>query len=106
MLAKRFVRQRRGKSMKRLAYFVNPFFSSLTLHLHASFCGEANYSKALAAAQELFAPSRLRAVQSPFLADCRNRVAYIGGDLYSCIITKFVTLVSYSRVKALHVSYT
>jgi hypothetical protein len=31
--------------MRRFAHLVNPFFSSLTLHLHASFCGEANYSK-------------------------------------------------------------
>ena len=31
--------------MNCFVYLVNPFFSSLTSHLHAAFCGEANYSK-------------------------------------------------------------
>jgi hypothetical protein len=54
MLTKRFVRQRRRKSMKRLARFVNLLFSYSTLHLHAPFCGEANYSKALVTLARLF----------------------------------------------------
>ncbi|MGK5023097.1 hypothetical protein, partial [Janthinobacterium sp. LB2P10] len=48
---------RRRKSMKRFGYFVNLLFSPcFTLHLHASFSEEANYSQAPRGPQALFKP--------------------------------------------------
>ena len=94
--------------MKHFAYFVNYLFllpRFFALHQMQRFAGRRTIANGYRPCKGYFSYSLFRAVHSPFLADCRNSVAYIGGDHYSCTIRKFVTLASYSRVKVLHVSY-